>query len=470
MSFQIPTSKIRDELNKTLQNNIGNNHQNQNYFEKKLEELKKEKTTTINVLEMKKNFTINYDNDSLNYNIDSEENNFYNKSKEENYEKNNKNNRLFNSNKSYSTECSSVHNNSELIFSNNSNLDINSSTIKKKLEFSIDINGIKDEGEEKIEEEIKNIKDPNLNDYQKRKIILERDITLTQDLRIINFFINIEAINKLKENSINEQINSKQDLDNFNNFEKREKIIKDDKTTTDNLKKIGVHDESSFINYDLVNNSNSFAGEQSTKWDTNADISEVDSSNQELEQPQIIKSFNSTKASYYIKYKLYDILLYEKADKEIKKNISEIYRIDSEKVGFLNSNDRTTNFITKSAYLGEQKFFNELSEKEKESRILYIEVGLYFCGKEVKLENIKELKKCSPNEFMCKNCMDINKKKYNIKNHYLINIKGRVSKINKNHYHCFGHFLYGTQIEDCVNKFSCEACKMLDSISSYYNN
>ena len=226
MSFQIPTSKIRDELNKTLQNNIGNNHQNQNYFEKKLEELKKEKTTTINVLEMKKNFTINYDNDSLNYNIDSEENNFYNKSKEENYEKNNKNNRLFNSNKSYSTECSSVHNNSELIFSNNSNLDINSSTIKKKLEFSIDINGIKDEGEEKINEEIKKYKDPNLNDYQKRKIILERDITLTQDLRITNFFINIEEINKQKENSINEQINSKQDMDNFNNFEKREKIIK----------------------------------------------------------------------------------------------------------------------------------------------------------------------------------------------------------------------------------------------------
>ena len=64
--------------------------------------------------------------------------------------------------------------------------------------------------------------------------------------------------------------------------------------------------------------------------------------------------------------------------------------------------------------------------------------------------------------------MGINKKRYNIKNNYLINIKGRVAKINKGSYHCFGHFLCGIQIEDCVSKFSCEACKMLDLYSSYY--
>ena len=67
--------------------------------------------------------------------------------------------------------------------------------------------------------------------------------------------------------------------------------------------------------------------------------------------------------------------------------------------------------------------------------------------------------------------MEINKKKYNLKDKYLININGRVAKINKGSYHCFGHFLCGyneNQIEDCISKFSCKACKLLDEYSNYY--
>ena len=96
-------------------------------------------------------------------------------------------------------------------------------------------------------------------------------------------------------------------------------------------------------------------------------------------------------------------------------------------------------------------------------------LGLYFCGKEIKIEN--EIKKCAPNEFICKECMEINKKKYNLNGKYLININGRVAKINKGSYHCFGHFLYGNngnQIEDCISKFSCNACKLLDNYCNYY--
>ena len=40
-------------------------------------------------------------------------------------------------------------------------------------------------------------------------------------------------------------------------------------------------------------------------------------------------------------------------------------------------------------------------------------------------------KKCFPNQFMCRKCMNINKKFYNLKNNYFINIIGRASKINK---------------------------------------
>ena len=64
--------------------------------------------------------------------------------------------------------------------------------------------------------------------------------------------------------------------------------------------------------------------------------------------------------------------------------------------------------------------------------------------------------------------MEINKKHYNIKKSYLINIYGRVAKINKGGYHCFGHFLLGNQIEQCISKFSCNGCKVLDLYSKYF--
>ena len=65
--------------------------------------------------------------------------------------------------------------------------------------------------------------------------------------------------------------------------------------------------------------------------------------------------------------------------------------------------------------------------------------------------------------------MKNNKEIYNIKKNYLININGRVAKINKGKYHCFGHFLVGNQIEDCISKFTCKACKLLQIYSEYYN-
>ena len=67
--------------------------------------------------------------------------------------------------------------------------------------------------------------------------------------------------------------------------------------------------------------------------------------------------------------------------------------------------------------------------------------------------------------------MELNKKKYNINDNYLININGRLAKTNKGSYHCFGKFLSGikrNEIEDCIKKFSCRACKALDYYSKYF--
>ena len=64
--------------------------------------------------------------------------------------------------------------------------------------------------------------------------------------------------------------------------------------------------------------------------------------------------------------------------------------------------------------------------------------------------------------------MLINKRKYNLKDSYLININGRVTSMNKGSYHCFGHFLLNNQIEDCISKFTCNACKMINYYFEYY--
>ena len=68
--------------------------------------------------------------------------------------------------------------------------------------------------------------------------------------------------------------------------------------------------------------------------------------------------------------------------------------------------------------------------------------------------------------------MEKNKKRYNLKNKYLININGRVAKKIKDEdkeFHCFGHFLIGKiQIENCLDKFCCEACKLLGKYENYY--
>ena len=63
--------------------------------------------------------------------------------------------------------------------------------------------------------------------------------------------------------------------------------------------------------------------------------------------------------------------------------------------------------------------------------------------------------------------MKYNKEINNIKDHYLININTRVSKISKGKYHCFGHFLNKKQIEDYINKFISSTCKLLQIYSDY---
>ena len=175
--------------------------------------------------------------------------------------------------------------------------------------------------------------------------------------------------------------------------------------------------------------------------------------------------FNPVRSKFYNKYDLYDKPL--NTGKKII-NFPPTYEIQENKYGFLLNNELKTYPITISGYISTKAKYNDSDNTIKDNESKYDEsLGLFFCGTKINIKNGSIKKVCASNEFMCNNCMDLNKKRYEIKNNYLININGRVTKINKGSYHCFGHFLCGNQIEDCINKFSCKACKLIDEYNIY---
>ena len=172
------------------------------------------------------------------------------------------------------------------------------------------------------------------------------------------------------------------------------------------------------------------------------------------------------KKKYWIKYNLYDNIT-DYNNKKIK--LPRLVQLDEEKYCYIYLNKLETYYYTKSAFLGLNKSINDDKYDLNECK-LNESLGLFFCGKNIEYNNKNKI--CSPNNMICRKCMEKNKKRYNLKNKYLININGRVSKkINDEdkEFHCFGHFLNGNiQIENCLDKFCCEACELLSQYENYY--
>ena len=171
----------------------------------------------------------------------------------------------------------------------------------------------------------------------------------------------------------------------------------------------------------------------------------------------IEKKFNSLKSEFYMKFKLYDHPLFVN-----NFCIPEKYKITENYWAFLYPNNLITFPLTISGFLYKiNRHFISNDIKEDNISIWNENLGLFFCGRIFKSEKEDLNKICRPNEFICATCIEKNRKKYNL-GKYLININGRVAKINKGKYHCFGHFLIGCQIEDCITNFTCKACLMLN--------
>ena len=186
-------------------------------------------------------------------------------------------------------------------------------------------------------------------------------------------------------------------------------------------------------------------------------------------QERIFIIFNVARKNFYLKHKLYDLQLTQNIN--IYENTQPCKYIINENFStFTYPNKVYTFSLAISGFLKTDKINedNASINKEIKNNKYYHKFGIYFCEKDISLEDGQH-KKCAPNDFMCKECMKKNRNIYNLKNNYMINIIGRIAKKNKGSYHCFGHFLVGENIEDCLTKFTCEGCKLLNLYSEYFD-
>lgn len=358
----------------------------------------------------------------------------------------------------------------------------------KKNKKKIDVETIRDEYENNIQEKMKKINDINLNDFEKRLLVIKEDKTTVLKTKKFYKFenIDIQGINKENIDNFKEKINKKNEP-YLTEYQKTKKQLIEDKTSTElNYS----NDNSTYISLNITSSLEMSKTRDDTNInDTFSSISEgnntikVSPSNNKSEdkiiQDNLIKDesqeqdkcenqFNKSKINFYRKHNLFDVLL-NPTNKAIK--LPRKYNINEQYYFFVYPNDLCTYYITKSGYI--KNYINDNQDFiniEKNGSIYDETLGLFFCGKSIEIKGKigQELKKCEPNNFICKECMQLNKAKYKLKNNYLINIKGRVAKVSKGSYHCYGHYSCDKQIEDCITNFSCQACKMLDTNSSYY--
>lgn len=282
------------------------------------------------------------------------------------------------------------------------------------------------------------------------------------------FKIRITEIIEVSYNNIKREAFKNKSSD-INDFEKIIQKIREDESTTmykiPNTNVVIPELNNSFYYSNFSNTlQNDYSSiSQSTMYSSNINIKNDDSTISVIN----VNYFNPIRSKFFLKYKLYDISLIEDC---IYCNHPPIYKINNEYSAYLYPNEIITYSLTVSGFLFKNNMIIESTEQKIKNCDFNPIYGIYFCKKiiEIKTENGSESKLCAPNNFLCSECMEINKKRYKIKNNYLININGRIAKINRGKYHCFGHFLCGNQIEDCITNFSCKACKLLNYYSQNY--
>ena len=327
----------------------------------------------------------------------------------------------------------------------------------------INVKDIRKFKEDEINKKIDTLDQPNLSREQKRLIILDQmntSKTYTEEISFPNnlfVLFDVKKVRDLREKKIQEKMKNITD-DKIS--EKQKRLIALDEMNTSISGSDKEEEEETKINLDK-------------KEEIKEEKKEIKNQANEISMSTTIESlstmystgiseFSIEKKNYWIQYELYDA----KAPTNLKGLI--LHTLDEEKgkekYCYLYNNKLTTYYYIQNVKFGKEYSINENLETDSNYNS---SLGLFFCGKKIELEN-EETKKCCPNEMICKDCMEKNKKRYNLKGHYLININGRAAKKYKEAFHCYGHFMEGNQIENCLKKFSCEACKLLDKYEKYY--
>ena len=417
--FNIPNSEIRQD-NKNKEGNI---HKDLD-FEKQIQILKEEKTTTDNYFAKKNNLdTVNKDK--------------------------------FGENKKSEINCgpNSKESENNMPFPN----------------INIDIDKIREENEKKIQEKMKLIKD-NCTEEEKRNRVLIELKTTTIHLHKIQEDCDKIDIRLIKEK---EEINKKIKEINSNEgyYEKRLLVLNQMSTKKDymNKEEINSFDEvlqnndSKILNEETISLENTYCSNLTNDSSTFQDSKEnniqfiEDKKENKTKKLQLYK-FNEARTEYHLKYKFYDSLLIEGNDDLI---LPERYILDDTHFVFVYQDNLMTYPISRTELINLTKTIIKIKNKEES-------FGLHFCGNKINIDGEKGIRECAPNNFICKECMEKNKKRYNLPKNYLINIKGRVSIKKNNIYHCFGTFEDSINFKYCMKAFTCEACKVLNLYKNYY--
>lgn len=248
-------------------------------------------------------------------------------------------------------------------------------------------------------------------------------------------------------------------------LESREKIIDlkirniKDNTLSESQKRLYVLNE---MNTSNSSSDNEITREPSISTVNNTTSSSLNEGSTNASTLSFIESHKvgDAKKNYWLKYDLIDVKLNNKID-----NL-DLCELDGEKYCYIYKNSLNTYYFIQNVHFGKNYIINDETSKDPDYKESF---GLFFCGKKVEYNNNTDVK-CCPNGMICKNCMEKNKKRYQIDKLNLVNINGRTAgrKNKELGFHCYGHFIKGKQIEICLKGFKCEACKLLDKYENYY--
>ena len=192
-------------------------------------------------------------------------------------------------------------------------------------------------------------------------------------------------------------------------------------------------------------------------------------SDDEIEIDETFKEMDKYKYQFWAKNLLYDItgLPEEKNINLEKKTFKDFYACRSH-TAFIYEQNLKTYFLTICQKLISFYQIENITPVIVNKKNFREEYGLYFCKKYIEEFDMK----CKPDEMICKQCMEENKKIYNLNNKkILININGRVATnafIDKK-FHCLGKFKINLEINNCIpEEFTCIACQKLNEAKEYY--